>query len=109
MNESAPAAAVMRLLAFTTLAVNRKQPTKVFTYQACKYTETKHPWLLAKLSGSPFLKTLLNAFRVWLMAPCLYISPSVTPVFISQFASLQPVETPLRILSRIAVPDAVLQ
>lgn len=79
MKESTPAAAVMRIFAFTTL-VNRKLPTRVSTYRACKYTETKHPWLLAKTVWEHIFKILLNAIRVWLMAPCLSLF-SLRPSF----------------------------
>lgn len=62
MKESAAAAAVMRLLAFTSLAVNRKLPTTVSTHRACKYTETKHPWLLAKTVWEHIFKTLVKCY-----------------------------------------------
>lgn len=71
MKENTPAAAVMRIFAFTTLAVNRKLPTRVSTYWACKYTETKRPWLLAKIVWEHIFKTLLNVIGVWLTALCL--------------------------------------
>lgn len=76
----------MRIFAFTTLAVNHKLPTRVSTYWACKYAETKSPWLLSKSVWKHIFKTLLNSIRVWLTARRLYISPSVTPLFIVYFS-----------------------